>query len=87
MSRGVENGLHHFVQLGFGVVVDQLEQTGSDGGRHAQDDPLRDAVDRVRLAVVSRVEQVVGRFLKLKRNSLKNCSISTKNNQNLPKPN
>lgn len=69
MSRSVENRFHHFLQLGVRVVVDQLEQPRPNGGRHSENDPFRNSVNRIRLAVVSRVEKVVCRFLELKSNS------------------
>lgn len=47
------------------VVVQQLEDSGSDGGRDTHDDGLWDALDGVRLPIVCCVEKVVGGFLKL----------------------
>lgn len=49
------------------VLVQQLEQSRANAGRHSQNNSLRYAVDGVSLSVVSGVEQVIGCLLKLKR--------------------
>lgn len=49
------------------VVMQQLEDSGSDGGRDAHDDGLRNTLDGVCLPIVCGVKKVVGGFLKLEK--------------------
>lgn len=60
-----ENRFGWWIQFAFFMIVNQFEYAGADRCGHSQNNSFRYSVDGISLTIISCIEQMVGRFLKL----------------------